>query len=266
MSADWLWLGFGFGFGLEYEKGRLCMKLKFAFFPMCVLLDLGLCIATFSGLAVAADSTASVKGVVKFAGPVPKLARIDMSQDPLCAKAHSTPATTEEVVVGGGGGLANVVVYVSDGLSSHDFQPPQQPATLEQKGCQYKPHVLAMQAGQKLDVVNSDETTHNIHPIPNNNREWNMTQPHGMALEQTFTREEIAVPVKCNIHPWMKGYVAVFKHPYFAVSDKNGEFELKGLPPGTYTITAWQEKLGTQTQKVSVGAGESKTADFSFKQ
>jgi hypothetical protein len=102
--------------------------------------------------------------------------------------------------------------------------------------------------------------------MPNNNREWNMTQPHGMKLEQAFAREEVSILVKCNVHPWMKGYIAVFKHPYFGVSDKNGDFELKGLPPGTYTITAWQEKLGTKTQKVTVGAGEAKTLDFAFKQ
>jgi plastocyanin len=213
-----------------------------------------------------ADAPSSVKGTVKFEGPAPKPSRIDMSQDPLCSKAHSTPATTEDYVVANDGGLANVVIYVSDGLTSHTFQPPAQPAVLEQKGCQYKPHVLAMEAGQKLDVVNSDETTHNIHPTPNNNREWNMTQPHGMPLEQTFAREEIAIPVKCNVHPWMKGYIAVFKHPYFAVSDKNGNFEIKDLPPGTYTITAWQEKMTPQTQKITVGAGEAKTLDFTFKQ
>jgi len=241
------------------------MKVKFAIVSTCVF-GLALCIALLTQWAGAADSGASVKGTVKFDGTAPKGTRIDMTQDPLCSKAHSTPATTEEVVVGPSGGVENVVVYVSDGLTSHDFQPPQQPAVLEQKGCQYKPHVLAMQASQKLDVVNSDETTHNIHPIPNNNREWNMTQPHGMHLEQTFAREEVSILVKCNVHPWMKGYIAVFKHPYFAVSDKNGEFELKDLPPGTYTITAWQEKLGTKTQKVTVGAGEAKTADFAFKQ
>ena len=241
------------------------MKVKFAIVSTCVF-GLALCIALLTQWAGAADSGASVKGTVKFDGTAPKGTRIDMTQDPLCSKAHSTPATTEEVLVGPSGGVENVVVYVSDGLTSHDFQPPQQPAVLEQKGCQYKPHVLAMQASQKLDVVNSDETTHNIHPIPNNNREWNMTQPHGMHLEQTFAREEVSILVKCNVHPWMKGYIAVFKHPYFAVSDKNGEFELKDLPPGTYTITAWQEKLGTKTQKVTVGAGEAKTADFAFKQ
>jgi plastocyanin len=241
------------------------MKLKYAFIQMCVFLVL-LSSRSPVGWASPADANASVKGTVKFEGTAPKPSHIDMSQDPFCAKAHPTPATTEDIVVGADGGLANVVIYISDGLAASTFQPPQQPAVLEQKGCQYKPHVLAMQANQKLDVVNGDQTTHNIHPSPNNNREWNMSQPPGVPLEQTFTRAEVAIPVKCNVHPWMKGYIAVFKHPYFAVSDKNGGFDLKDLPPGTYTITAWQEKLGTQMQKITVGASESKTLDFTFKQ
>lgn len=219
-----------------------------------------------AGTPKPADASATLSGVVKFQGIAPKPKNIDMSSDPNCAKAHPTPPTTEEVVVGADNGLANVVIYISDGLGDRTFQPPDQPAVLEQKGCQYKPHVLALQAKQKLDVVNSDETTHNIHPSPNNNREWNMTQPHGVPLEQTFAREEIAIPVKCNVHPWMKGYIAVFKHPYFAVTDKKGSFELKDLPPGSYTITAWQEKLGPLTQKITVAAGETKTLDFTFKQ
>ncbi len=221
---------------------------------------------TTVGFGRPADSPSSLKGSVKFEGTAPKPTHIDMSADPLCAKAHATPISTEDVVVGGGGALENVVVYVSDGLTSHDFQPPQQAATLEQKGCQYQPHVLAIQANQKLNIVNSDETTHNIHPTPNSNREFNMTQPHGMPLDHTFAREEIAIPVKCNVHPWMKGYIAVFKHPYFAVTDKSGAFEIKDLPPGTYTITAWQEKLGTQTQKITVGGAETKPLEFTFKQ
>jgi plastocyanin len=219
-----------------------------------------------STMASAADSPASISGEVKFQGTPPKPTRIDVSQDPLCAKAHSTPLTTEDILVGPDGGLANVVLYVSDGLSTQTFQPPQQPAVLEQKGCQYKPHVLAVQSNQKINIINSDETTHNIHPSPVNNREWNMTQPHGMPLEKSFAREEVAVPVKCNVHPWMKGYIAVLKNPYFAVSDKEGHFSLKDLPPGSYTITAWQEKLGTSVQKITVGAGENKTLDFTFKQ
>ena len=219
-----------------------------------------------AGVPPPPEANGSLSGAVKFEGTAPKPSRIDMSQDPICVKAHSAPVTTEDVVVGANGGLANVVIYVSDGLGSQTFEPPSQPAVLEQKGCQYKPHVLALEANQKLSVVNDDETTHNIHPTPANNREWNMTQPHGMPLEQTFARQEVSVPVKCNVHPWMHAYVAVLKNPYFAVSDKNGSFDIKNLPPGTYTITAWQEKLGTQTQKVTVGAGESKTLDFTFKQ
>jgi plastocyanin len=217
--------------------------------------------------AGAADAAAagSVKGTAKFEGSALKPTRIDMSSDPTCAKAHPTPATTEDLVIGANGGLENVVVYVSDGLGDKTFEPPQQPAVIEQKGCQYKPHVLALQTNQKLDVVNDDATTHNIHPMPNNNREWNKTQPHGMPVEEAFPREEIAIPVKCNVHPWMRGYIAVLKHPYFMVTDKDGNFDLKDLPPGTYTIKAWQEKLGTQSQKITIGAGESKTLDFVFK-
>lgn len=242
------------------------MKRNLYYLTAVPILFVSFFVLETAGVARPADANGSVTGVVKFEGTPPKATRIDMSQDPICANAHSTPLMTEDVVVGANGGLANVVVYVSDGLAGKTFEPPQQPAMLEQKGCQYKPHVLALQARQKLDVVNSDETTHNIHPTPNNNREWNMTQPHGMPLEQSFAREEIAISVKCNVHPWMKGYVAVLKHPYFAVTDKDGKFDVKDLPPGTYTITAWQEKLGTQMQKITVGAGENKTLDFVFKQ
>lgn len=240
------------------------MKLQSSFVAAGVVATLVVSVGILAAWAPA-DAPSSVKGTVKFEGTAPRPSRIDMSQDPLCAKAHSSPLTTEDFVVGSDSGFANVVVYVSDGLTNHNFQPPAQPAVLEQKGCQYKPHVLALQAGQKLDVVNSDETTHNIHPTPNNNREWNMTQPHGMPLEQTFAREEIAIPVKCNVHPWMKGYIAVLKHPYFAVTDKGGNFEIKDLPPGTYTITAWQERMPPQSQKITVGVGEAKTLDFTFK-
>ena len=164
------------------------------------------------------------------------------------------------------GGLENVIVYVADGLGDRTFQPPSQPAVITQDGCQYKPHVLGLQTNQKLDVVNDDATTHNIHPLPNNNREWNKTQPHGIQIEETFAREEIPIPVKCNIHPWMRGYIAVFKHPYFSVTDKEGNCKLSGLPAGTYTVKAWQEKLGTQTQTIKVADGEVKTAEFVFKQ
>jgi plastocyanin len=240
------------------------MKTMYFLITMTAVIAFSLASYVPAGAADAA-AAGSLKGNAKFQGTALKPTRIDMSSDPFCAKSHPTPATTEDIVIGANGGLANVIVYVSDGLGDRTFEPPQQPAVIEQKGCQYKPHVLALQANQKLDVVNSDSTTHNIHPIPNNNREWNKTQPHGLPIEETFAREEIAIPVKCNVHPWMRGYIAVFKHPYFVVTDKDGNFDLKDLPPGTYTIKAWQEKLGTQSQKITVGASETKTVDFVFK-
>ena len=216
---------------------------------------------------VAADSTSvSVSGVVKFQGAVLPPTKIDMSSDPNCMKAHPSPGTAEDVLVGANGVLENAIIYVSGGLEGRTFTPPAEPVVLEQKGCTYKPHVIALQANQKLNVVNGDSTTHNIHPSPANNREWNMTQPPGVPLEESFAREEIAIPVKCNIHPWMRGYIAVFKHPFFAVTGKDGSFELKNLPAGNYTVTVWHGKLGTQSQQVTVAAGQPAKLYFVFKQ
>jgi|SRR5580698_6328650 hypothetical protein len=212
----------------------------------------------------AAPAAVSVKGTVKLQGTAPKGTHIDMSADPKCAQIHPTGAISEDVTTDGSGGLQNVVVYISQGLGDAKFDPPQQPIELEQKGCQYKPHVIALRANQPINVVNSDPTSHNIHPAPTNNREMNQSQPPGVPLSLTFAREEIAIPVKCNIHPWMKSYIAVFKHPFFAVTGKDGSFEIPNLPPGSYTITAWHEKLGTSMQKITVGDSEAK-ADFVFK-
>jgi plastocyanin len=169
-----------------------------------------------------------------------------------------------EEVVTSGASLGNVIVFVSEGLTGRNFEVPQQPVVLEQSGCMYRPHVLALQANQKLEIVNHDNTTHNIHPTPANNREWNKAQPPGVKVEDSFSREEIAIPVKCNVHPWMRGYIAVFKHPYFAVTTTDGGFRLPDLPPGEYTIEAWHEKLGTMSKKITIVPGQAQTLEFVF--
>ncbi len=208
---------------------------------------------------------ATVRGSVRFEGKAPMAKAISMAADPSCAKLHPSPVMAQEVMADAKGDLQNVIVFVSEGLGDRTFEAPSQPVVVEQKGCLYQPHVLAVRANQTLEVVNDDPTSHNIHPVPANNREWNKAEPPGSKMEEAFAREEIAIPVKCNVHPWMRGYIAVFKHPYFAVTGKDGGFDLSNLPPGTYTIKAWHEKLGTSTQTVTIGANETKEISFVFK-
>jgi len=206
-------------------------------------------------------TAASVSGTVKFDGAAPKAAKIDMSQDPNCKGTN----TAENVVISDGH-LENVFVYVKDGLGTRTFAVPTEAVTLTQSGCKYSPHVLGVMAGQTIKIVNGDATTHNIHPTPKDNREWNESQaPQAAALEKNFAREEVLLPVKCNQHPWMRMFVNVVKNPFYAVTGPDGKFEIKGLPPGDYTIAFVHEKLGEQDQKVTLAAKESKTVDASFK-
>jgi len=207
------------------------------------------------------STVGSVSGTVKFDGSAPKAQKIDMSQDPACKGANEA-----ENVVADKGDLANVFVYVKDGLGSRTFDLPKDPVVLDQSGCRYHPHVLGVMAGQTVQIKNDDPTTHNIHPTPKDNREWNESQPpQSTPIEKTFAREEIMLPVKCNQHPWMKMYINVVKSPFYAVTGPDGKFEIKGLPPGDYTIAFVHEKLGEQDQKVTIAPKESKTVDQSFK-
>jgi plastocyanin len=206
-------------------------------------------------------TAATVKGTVTFDGTAPKPQKIDMSQDAACKGNNLS-----ETIVADGDKLANVFVYVKDGLGDRTFDLPKDSVTIDQKGCQYHPHVLGVMTGQNIEIRNDDETTHNIHPTPKDNREWNESQPpKAAALEKTFAREEVMLPVKCNQHPWMKMYLNVVKTPFFAVTGSDGKYEIKGLPPGDYTLAFVQEKLGEQDQKITLAAKDSKTADQSFK-
>jgi len=219
-----------------------------------------------TGATIDQSTVGSISGTVKLDGTPPAMKPINMSAEPYCSKEHSSPVTPQDVVASSDGKLANVVIYIKSGLGNYTYDTPKTPAALTQKGCMYEPHVVALMTGQTLEVKNDDQTTHNIHPMPKDNREWNTSQPPGAApIDNTFARMEISIPVKCNVHPWMKSYIAVLNNPFFAVTTKDGSFEIKGLPPGTYTITAWQEKYGAVDQQVTIGPKESKKVDFSIK-
>jgi plastocyanin len=207
----------------------------------------------------------TITGKVSFDGAVPALKKIDMSQDANCAAAAGDKSADDLLVADGK--LANVFVYVKGGpVDKFSFPTPSEAVVLDQQGCRYHPRVLGIQTNQTFKVINSDNTTHNVHPSPKTNQEWNQMQAQGAApIEKKFPRAETLIPVKCNQHPWMKASVGVLGHPYFAVSGKDGSYTIKNVPPGSYTLVFWHETRGEQTQQVTVAAKESKTQDITFK-
>lgn len=213
----------------------------------------------------AAGGAASVTGSVKLEGTAPAGEKVKFDADPVCKTQHSTPVMTEDVVAGPDGGLKNVFVYVKEGLSG-TYPAPTTPVVLDQAGCWYTPHVFGIQVGQPLQITNSDATLHNVNAKPGQNPPFNVAQPaKGMKTNKSFTKPEIGVKFKCNVHPWMSAYAGVVEHPFFAVSGADGSFAIPGLPAGTYVLEAWHEKLGTQTQTVTVSDGQAATAAFTFK-
>ena len=209
-------------------------------------------------------TAATVTGIVRFEGTAPDPEPINMGSDPYCERQGR--ATVETISVGSGSTLQNVFVYVKDGLGDRAFPIPSRPAVLDQKGCRYVPRVLGIQVGQTLEILSSDDTLHNVHAVPERNREFNRAhQLAGLKHTHIFSTKEVMVPFKCDVHKWMSAYVGVLDHPFYAVTGADGTFELKGLPPGTYTIEAWHESLGAQTQTVTIGEQETSDVAFTFK-
>jgi hypothetical protein len=215
---------------------------------------------------VDAATAANLSGKVLLDGTPPPAATIKMASDPACAEANKEDVKSESFVVDKGG-LENVFVYVKDGLGNkYLFDTPTEPVKIDQKGCHYIPHVVGVRTTQPLEIVNSDNTMHNVHGMPQTNREFNYGQAvAGMKNTVVFTTAEVLIPFKCDVHAWMNAYIGAVDNPYFAVTGAGGKFELKSLPPGTYTIEAVHEKLGRQTQQVTLGEKDSKEITFTFK-
>jgi plastocyanin len=222
-----------------------------------------LTVLAWPGVAVAA---ATITGTVTFTGKPPALKPLAMDADPACAKKHSKPVLAEMLVLGNGQTMANVILWVSKGLpAGKTFPVPKNPVTLDQNGCMYVPHAMGIMVGQAYRILNSDGILHNIHTLPKINTAFNRGQPATVKeMTTTFPKPEAIFQVKCDVHPWMSAYMAVFTHPFFSATGPDGKFTISGLDPGTYEITAWHERLGTQTASITVGASDTKTQDFKF--
>jgi hypothetical protein len=213
-----------------------------------------------------AVSGAGLQGTAKLEGPAPERRPLQMAADPKCAQMHAgQPVLGEEVLVDAKGGLANVFVYLKNPPPG-PHAAPAAPVKLDQKGCLYSPRVQGILLGQKLEISNGDDTLHNVRALAEKNRPFNLGQPPATAPRiKTFTVTESALKFRCDVHPWMSAYLFVMDHPYFGVSAADGSFALPALPPGTYTVAAWHEKLGEQEAQVTVGADGTATAAFTFK-
>jgi plastocyanin len=207
--------------------------------------------------------TAVVSGRVTLAGVPPANETVTMTTDPFCAGHHPGETEVPVYAVGADGGLANVLLRVTGGVTG-TYPAPPEAKTLDQKGCAYSPRLLALMTGQPLDIVSSDATLHNVHAAAKENKAFNLGMPApGTRYTRTFEKPEI-VPFKCDVHPWMRAWVAVVPHPFFAVTGADGRYAITGLPAGTYTLEAWHEKLPAQTFTITVTDGETKARDVTF--
>jgi plastocyanin len=216
-------------------------------------------------VAAQAAQAGTITGTAVYDGKVPALKPLSVAAEPMCAKKHET-VPNEALVLGTGNAMANVMVRVVSGLpAGKSFPAPTTPVTMDQVGCQYKPHVMGIMVGQPFKVLNNDGVLHNVHALSKANPTFNMAMPPTRKeASATFGKEEGMFVIKCDVHPWMQSYMGVFSHPFFAVTGADGKFTIANLPAGTYEVEAWHEKLGTQKSKVTVGASDTQTASFKF--
>ncbi len=212
------------------------------------------------------ESVGSLKGNVKFEGEVPVPKKIPVKGNPECAVSHPGGSVDSEELLVRDGALQNVFVYIKQGLEGYTFNAPAEPVTISNQKCVYVPHVSGVQAGQPVVLLNEDPTLHNIHSYSKNSPSFNVGLPfQGVKQTKKFGKPEVMVTLKCDVHPWMIGYLGVLDHPYFGVTGADGSFELKNLPPGEYLVEAWHEKLGAQSQKIKIEPRETKEIVFNFK-
>ena len=220
--------------------------------------------ASAAAPAAPAAGATTITGKVSFEGTAPAPEKIKTSADPKCQQMH--PQGMEKRVIDvTGGGLANAFVWLKSGVTG-TYPPPTEPVLLDQQGCEYHPHIITVRTGESVTIRNSDDTLHNIHPRPAINKEFNIGQARkGMEASRTFDKQEVLIPVGCDVHPWMRSFIAVVDHPFFAVTKPDGTYEIKNVPPGDYEVEVVHEKLKNQSQKVSVKANTPAKADFTFK-
>jgi plastocyanin len=207
----------------------------------------------------------TISGRVLFTGELPVMPVIDMSSNPQCERQHHGPRKAETVVVNANKTLQNVFIWIKDGLPQARWTPPAESAKLDQRGCVYEPHVLGIMEGQQLEILNDDPVNHNVHAECRVNAAWNESQPPRAEHKfKQFDAAEVLFPVTCSVHPWMRSYIGVSPHPFFAVTGEDGSFTLKGVPPGTYTVEAVHEKYGRKEGKVTLAPSGSAVLDFAY--
>jgi hypothetical protein len=216
-------------------------------------------------MAAAPAAAGPLSGSVRFEGTPPDRPTIYMTADPACDKVSPKGRPSDVLVIDQAGGIANVIVYVKSGLEEQAWPAPTDRPKIDQRGCVYTPHVIGVRVDQEIEISSADPTLHNVNARTSQNAPFNVALPGAdQKIHRSFNKPEVAVKLKCDIHPWMSAYVGVFDHPFFAVTGADGRYVLPSLPGGQYVIEAWHESLGTRSVKIEVDDKDPASLDFSF--